>query len=92
MVNVDLKRKILAKKKDEEEDQIFYITSELCIDEGNTDNQLWERYRPEHKVILEFDWCVYFTANVIILVDVTLTKLYFFRLTKKRDWVAINLD
>ena len=54
IVNVDVKRKILSKKKDEEENQIFYITSELCIDEGNTDNQLWERYRPEHKVKFRF--------------------------------------
>ena len=50
MVNVDLRQKILSRKKTDEEDEIFYITSELCIDEGNTDFQLWERYRPPHKV------------------------------------------
>ena len=50
MVNIDLKQKILSRKKTDEEDEIFYITSELCIDEGNTDFQLWERYRPPHKV------------------------------------------
>ena len=51
MVNADLRQKIISLKEyDEEENEIFYITLDLCIDEGNNDVQLWERYRPDHKV------------------------------------------
>ena len=52
MVNADLRQKIISQKDyDEEENEIFFITLDLCIDEGNNDFQLWERYRPDHKVI-----------------------------------------
>ena len=51
MMNADLRQKIISQKDyDEEEIEIFFITLDLCIDEGNTDFQLWERYRPDHKV------------------------------------------
>ena len=51
MANADLRQKIISLKEyDEEENEIFYITLDLCIDEGNNDVQLWERYRPDHKV------------------------------------------
>ena len=51
MVNADLRQKIISQKDyDEEENEIFFITLDLCIDEGNNDFQLWERYRPDHKV------------------------------------------
>ena len=51
MVNADLRQKIISQKDyDEKENEIFYITLDLCIDEGNNDVQLWERYRPDHKV------------------------------------------
>ena len=59
MVNADLRQKIISLKEyDEEENEIFYITLDLCIDEGNNDVQLWERYRPNHKakIILHLDF------------------------------------
>ena len=53
MVNVELKQKIISKNKDEKEDEVFYITSALCIDEGDADYQLWERYRPPQQVLIQ---------------------------------------
>ena len=51
VVNEDTVAKIRSNKKDRMGQSIFYITSQLCIEEGNSDLQLWERYRPSLKVI-----------------------------------------
>ena len=54
VVNQDIVAKIRSNKNIQKDQLMFFITSQLCIDEGNTDNQLWERYRPEHKVKFKF--------------------------------------
>ena len=58
VVNEDTLAKIRSNKKDRKDHLMFYITSQLCIDEGNADLQLWERYRPSLKVInnIKMNW------------------------------------
>ena len=51
VVNEDTVAKIRSNIKDRKGKSMFYITSQLCIDEGNSELQLWERYRPSLKVI-----------------------------------------
>ena len=50
VVNQDIIAKIDLNKKHGKKHNMMYIISKLCIDEGNNDLQLWERYRPAHQV------------------------------------------
>ena len=50
VVNQDIVAKIRSNKNIQKDQLMFFITSQLCIDEGNSTLQLWERYRPSLKV------------------------------------------
>ena len=50
VVNQDIVTKIRSRQKSNKDKNMYYITSQLCIEEGNNDLQLWERYRPSHGV------------------------------------------
>lgn len=50
IVNQDIKSKIDSNKEKTKKRKMFYIISTLCIEEGENDLQLWERYRPAHQV------------------------------------------